>query len=150
MQRIVVGIDGSEHGRRAARWARDLARPIGAQVHLVHAFRPPEMLYAYGMIGEPALPSDEVAHEARLAAERLVAEVQEELGATEPDLDVTATIEQDDPASALLRAAEDADLIVVGTRGFGSFRGLVLGSVGQKLVAHAEVPVTVVPAPTEE
>lgn len=147
MERIIIGIDGSERGKHAALWGLNLAQAVGAEVVLVHAFRPPEMLYAYGMIGEPALPSDEVAHEARTAADNLVADVRELLESRAPEVAVSTIIEQDDPASVLLRAAEQADVIVVGTRGFGSFRGLVLGSVSQKLVAHADVPVTVVPAP---
>jgi nucleotide-binding universal stress UspA family protein len=49
------------------------------------------------------------------------------------------------PARVLLEAASDADLLVIGSRGLGGFRGLLLGSVGQQCTHHAPCPVVIVP-----
>jgi nucleotide-binding universal stress UspA family protein len=59
---------------------------------------------------------------------------------------VTRTVEHDSPARALLARAAAAQLVVVGTRGRGSFRGLVLGSTSQQLLYRSPCPVAVVRA----
>jgi nucleotide-binding universal stress UspA family protein len=63
--------------------------------------------------------------------------------------DVATTWEaiEGNPARALLAASEDADLLVVGSRGHGAFVGALLGSVSHQVVAHARCPVVVVPTP---
>jgi nucleotide-binding universal stress UspA family protein len=61
-----------------------------------------------------------------------------------PDVHVTRVVVHDKPSSALLAHATTAQLVVVGTRGRGAFRGLVLGSTSQHLLHHAPCPVTVV------
>ena len=61
-----------------------------------------------------------------------------------PDVAVTRFVERERPSAALLRHAENARLVVVGTRGRGGFRGLLLGSTSQHLLHHAPCPVAVV------
>jgi nucleotide-binding universal stress UspA family protein len=61
------------------------------------------------------------------------------------DVDLERVVVCDLPARALLDAASDADLLVVGSRGVGGFKGLLLGSVRQQVVQHAPSPVVVVP-----
>ncbi|MCX4618160.1 universal stress protein [Streptomyces viridodiastaticus] len=90
------------------------------------------------------LPSsgDEEALETR-AREDLTRCVEETLGAR-PPADVRTEVHYGTPASVLLRAARDASLLVVGSRGLGGFAGLLLGSVAQHCVQHAACPVVVV------
>ena len=57
---------------------------------------------------------------------------------------VTTLVAEGTAAQALLEAAETADLLVVGSRGHGGFKGLLVGSVSQQCVSHASVPVVVV------
>jgi nucleotide-binding universal stress UspA family protein len=61
---------------------------------------------------------------------------------------VSLRVENDLPTRALLSAAEGAWLLVVGSRGFGGFKGLLLGSVSQQVAHHAHCPVLIVPTPT--
>jgi nucleotide-binding universal stress UspA family protein len=65
-----------------------------------------------------------------------------------PDVEVTTHVVADDrPVRALIRFAERADGLIVGSRGRGGFAGLLLGSVSQQLAQHAPCPVTIVPSP---
>jgi nucleotide-binding universal stress UspA family protein len=85
-------------------------------------------------------------------ASRLVADVvRDELG-DEPPGDVRTSIGRGQAAAVLLDAARQADLLVVGSRGLGGFRGLLLGSVSSKMAAHAPCPVVIVrpAAPQDE
>ena len=61
-----------------------------------------------------------------------------------PGIDIRTVIVEDNPAQALLDAAKDADLLVVGSRGHGGFTEALLGSVGQHCVHHADCPVVVI------
>jgi nucleotide-binding universal stress UspA family protein len=65
------------------------------------------------------------------------------------DVTIEAVVVRGQPAEALLRAAADADLLVVGARGRGGFRSLLLGSVSHQVASHAHIPVTIVPTPRD-
>jgi nucleotide-binding universal stress UspA family protein len=141
-EKILVAIDPSAAAARAVECARKLAKLTGATVILVHAYpKVPDYL------GEPNL-SDTIArhHEnARALLEPFAQSLQK-------DGIVTITeILEGPPADAILRVAEtrDVDLIVMGARGLGSLGSLLLGSVSQKVMAHASCPVMVVRAQVE-
>lgn len=137
MSRIVVGIDTSKDSSRALRWAVEEARLRDAQLELVHAYPTPD-LTALPMV--VTLPSDE---ELRIAATSILDELLDEVGGTE-DLQIIKTVHAGGAASVLTQAAEGADLLVVGARGLGGFRGLLMGSVSQQSVTHSPCPVVVV------
>lgn len=137
MSRIVVGIDASKDSHRALRWAVEEARLRDAALEVVHAYPTPD-LTALPMV--VTLPSDE---ELRAAAISILDEVLAEVGGTE-DLEVIKTVQAGGAASVLTQAAEGADLLVVGARGLGGFRGLLMGSVSQQSVTHSPCPVVVV------
>ncbi|MEU2398134.1 universal stress protein [Streptomyces pseudogriseolus] len=130
--RIVVGVDGSPSSRQALRWAARQAALTGGTV--------PALTSSLGWL--PPSSGDEEALEAR-AREDLTPCVEETLGA-HPSADVRTKVRYGTPASVLLRAARDASLLVVGSRGLGGFAGLLLGSVAQHCVQHAACPVVVV------
>jgi nucleotide-binding universal stress UspA family protein len=65
-------------------------------------------------------------------------------------LTVVGVTHQEHPASALIEASDGADLLVVGSRGLGGFRGLLLGSVGHQCVLHARCPVVIIRPPAED
>jgi nucleotide-binding universal stress UspA family protein len=61
-----------------------------------------------------------------------------------PELVMTTEIVAGDPAHAMIEASRTAQIVVVGSRGRGGFRGLLLGSVSQHLIHHGECPVAIV------
>lgn len=125
--RLVVGLDGSDGSRRALDWTIDLARGAGAEVVAVHA-----------------LGIDATGEDRRRAEEQVRGEWSEPLRAA--GVSHTVHVEWVDPRTALIAAAkEDADLVVVGRRGLGPIRSLLLGSVSGYLVRYAEQPIAVVP-----
>jgi nucleotide-binding universal stress UspA family protein len=137
--RIVVGVDGSEHARRALRWALDEARLRHATVEAVHAWR----WTPAGDLGGLALPVTALEGvEAAAARETL-----DDALAAEPagDVPLERRLVSGAAAHALLDAAKGADLLVVGSRGHGGFTGLLLGSVSQQVSHHAPCPVVIVP-----
>ena len=89
---------------------------------------------------DPALP-DQLQLEAREALERAL----EIAGGLAAGVAMEPVVRLGAPAQVLLDEAQDADLLVVGTRGLGGFRGLLLGSVGQQCAHHAPCPLVIVP-----
>ncbi len=141
MQRIVVGVDGSETASAAFRWATAEAVARGATVVAVHAWHD---VYVGGEY--PAASTMLVPTLYRDAAQGVLdAAVDLEEGG-EPRVTVERVLVHGSPAHALLEAAKGADMIVVGSRGRGGFGGLLLGSVSQQVVHHAPCPVVVIPA----
>ncbi|TVR29763.1 MAG: universal stress protein [Nitriliruptor sp.] len=136
MGRIVVGIDASKDSHRALRWAVEEARLRDADLEVVHAYPTPD-LTALPMV--VTLPSDE---ELRVAATSILDEVLAEVEVGE-DVRVIKTVQAGGAASVLTQVAEGADLLVVGARGLGGFRGLLMGSVSQQSVTHSPCPVVV-------
>lgn len=137
MARIVVGVDSSEVSLKALRWALEEARLRGADVEVVHAFPRPELV---GMTMIVTLPSDE---ELREASEQILDRALDAVGGT-GEVAVTKHVGSGGPASVLVERGRGADLLVIGARGLGGFRGMLLGSVTQQVVAHAPCPVVVI------
>jgi nucleotide-binding universal stress UspA family protein len=138
IERIIIGVDGSEGSGRGMAVCIDLAGPLGAEVIVVHAFEP---LSYVGKV-EPPLDFARI----KLETEQLL---RDEWCSPFADAGIPfrTSVVDADPVHALTdtAAAEQADLIVVGTRGIGGVRGKVLGSVASKLPQHSKVPVVIVP-----
>lgn len=139
MSTIVVGVDGSVGARAALRFALEEARLRGADVRAVAAWHLPASVYA-GAYATPdtALVEQGLETDARDAVTRTVDEIAR--GTT-----VETVVREGQPATVLLDEAKDADLLVVGSRGLGGFRGLLLGSVSQQCAHHASCPLVIVP-----
>lgn len=143
--RVVVGYDGSDASRDAARWAIDAARLRGRSVVLVQALLPPVSTGGLGV----GLPLDVglveqleiAAHEALTAAAE---ELRSSLASTAAPPMIETAVPIGSPSSVLREASEVADMIVIGSRGHGGFAGLLLGSVGAQVAAHADCPVVVI------
>lgn len=136
MSRIVVGIDGSDHARRALRATVEEARWRGADVDVVHAI--PEVAPFLDPIGGPPSPKEELRAAAFEVLDQAVS------GEDTREVRIERIVATGGTAKVLCEAALGADLLVVGSRGLGGFRGLLVGSVTQQVVAHAPCPVLVV------
>ena len=131
---VAVGIDGSDRALDALRWAAEEARIRGARLRIVHA-------WSFLDQGEDHFDPKYGEADAR----RVIDDAVAALGAAAEGLDIEPLPVCDLPARGLLDGAHDADLIVVGARGLGAVKGLVLGSVSGHVVHHAKIPVVVVP-----
>jgi nucleotide-binding universal stress UspA family protein len=137
---IVVGIDGSQSAQVALGFALDEARLRGAAVRAVAAWHVPTT--AYG--GAFAPPADGLLDELQTSARRTLERALTDAG-DHADVEVEPVVREGAPARVLLEEASDADLLVIGSRGLGGFRGLLLGSVSQQCTQHAPCPVVIVP-----
>jgi nucleotide-binding universal stress UspA family protein len=136
-RRIVVGVDESDGAADALRWAVDEAALDGAEVTAV---------MAWGFLDQHHTIVGERFDPAYSENDALAALEDYKVAAIGPDraADAHARLICDLPGPALLDAAAQADLLVVGARGLGGFRGLLLGSVSQHCLHHASTPVAVI------
>ncbi|WP_354638281.1 universal stress protein [Kitasatospora camelliae] len=136
MSRVLTGIDGSPQSAAAARWAAGEAVRRGTGLLILHAW---PWLGTEFAEGTPA-------GDLRPAALRALADTAEEIRRAHPGLSVETMVVGEDPADALLAAAEKQDLLVLGSRGLGGFAGLLVGSVGLAVAARVSVPLVLVRA----
>jgi nucleotide-binding universal stress UspA family protein len=136
---ILVGVDGSPGSRTALQWAAAEAADHGADLVVLTVWERPLL----PPMGSGEVPDHGVPDPSRTATEDLIKVIREELG-DEPPVLVQPRAKQGNAAKVLIEESADADLLVVGPRGHGGFRGLVLGSVSQHVAAYARCPVTVV------
>ncbi|MBZ4019642.1 universal stress protein [Streptomyces purpurogeneiscleroticus] len=135
---ITVGLDGSRESLAAAGWAAREARRRGLPLRLVHAW---EGLTPVDR--EPDLPELAVP---RHWARRILREAEGTLAQRYPDVPVLAEQIAGAPAGALLAAAKEAGMLVLGSRGLGGVAGTLVGSVALATAAHAGCPVALVRA----
>jgi nucleotide-binding universal stress UspA family protein len=140
MAGIVVGVDGSAISQRALDWAaREAAlRQAPLTVLAVHQVAVSN-LTGRAMIAPEDAPEVEAA---RQAAQELTVKTTSQLDSQPSSVTVRAVSGL--PARELVSASQDADLVVVGSRGAGGFAALVMGSVSSQVVAHAACPVVVI------
>jgi len=136
MERILVGVDGSEPSKDALRWAADQARRTGSELQVVFGW---DHNTSHSLVSPvPTLANLEETQ--RRGLQDLVREV---LG-NDPGVNLTLTVVEAHPSSALLGLAKGAELLVVGCRGHGAFAGMLLGSVSLHCATNAACPVVVV------
>jgi nucleotide-binding universal stress UspA family protein len=136
-QPVVLGIDHDHDSRGAVRAAFEFADRLGVGILAVHTWttRRPA-----GDVSIPFLIDwDRVEEDAR----QHLSDVLSFWIKLYPDVDVTEVVDPGKPSRALLRAAEDAQLIVIGNRGRGLLAGVLLGSTGLNLLHHSAIPVMI-------
>lgn len=133
------GFDGSPPAREAVRWSAELARRTEARlrllaVHRRHAF---DHVSAVGAFGTRSVSAE------------LHAQLQERVGALSAelsdDMQVEVSLLEGDPAQTLSKQSEQLDLLVLGSRGYGPLRSVLLGSVSAQVIREAACAVVVVP-----
>ena len=140
--RIVVGVDGSEGGERALRWAAGEAERRGGTVEAVIGWTWDGIDTG---LGTPTNPSG-----AKELAEKTLTRTVTAVTTVYPNVAIAAEAVQAGPATALIRAARDADLLVLGSHGHGRLYHAVVGSVTEECIRAATCPVVVVPVPHRE
>jgi len=153
INRILVPVDGSEHSRKALEFATDIAHKFNASVVLAHVVSTAALLPApVPQVGVPVTPdgvpppvfSAKMAEDmAKLGSELLERQSSE---VEKRGLTVKNVLERGEPVGKILQTAknERCDLIVIGARGLGKMRALLLGSVSDGVVHRAPCPVVVV------
>ena len=136
---VVVGVDGTPVGEAAIAFAFAAADARGVELVAVHTWTDLLLEVAFAG-GADALDFSRLAQQAEEVLGERLAGWREKY----PDVHVTRHVSRERASRALLRYAEAAGLVVVGSRGRGGFRGLLLGSTGQHLLHHAPCPVAVV------
>ncbi len=137
-QRVVVGVDGSGESKTALMFAADHASRTGAALTAIHAWKISSITPGE-LSGARRTVADEIAE-----SERLLAESVAGLAEKYPDVQIERESIPVSPVRALTDASQNAALLAVGSRGRGAFKGLLLGSVSQGLLHHAECPVAIV------
>lgn len=143
MPGIIVGVDGSGHSRRALDWAiheaaiRHTPLTVLTVQQVMRSFWAGPMLYA---------EDTELAEHARKLTQDETDEVLGELADDARPPEVTVLGVPGFPAEEILAVAKDADMIVLGSRGAGGFKKLLMGSVASQVTHHAHIPVVVIPA----
>lgn len=135
---VVVGTDGSKHAQTAVQWAAQHAARHDAPLLIATAASAP---VAYGMGGH--LPQD-FFDALKEEGGRIVDEAADLARATSPNIEVATDVVVDATGPGLLRLSEDAELIVVGTRGLSGIASAFMGSVSSLIARHSACPVVVV------
>lgn len=138
---IIVGVDGSESSISALRQAVWLAKPLGAQVKALTCWNYPSAYtvpYALGNFGY------------KEAAQKVLDGATESAFGLDLPRCLTAHVVQGSARPVLIDASRDAALLVLGRRGFGGFKGLLMGSVSSACTAYAHCPVMIVHAADEQ
>ncbi|MDX5455587.1 MAG: universal stress protein, partial [Rhodococcus sp. (in: high G+C Gram-positive bacteria)] len=132
---VVVGVDGSPQSHRALEWAITEARLRHGHVKVVTAWQFPAT--ALGLKG--------MAQELE-SVERTAHQIQRRtlIGVHLEGVTVTTEVHEGPPASVLINASRDADLLVVGSHGYEGVSALLLGSVSNQIAHHAPCPVLIV------
>ncbi len=138
INKIVVGYDGSEHAKAAIEFLKKLKEFNEAEIHIVTVIDLAQ-LYSYG-VEIPQSVFENIKKHSEDELKKVVEEIKSAGGKA------VAVLIEGSPADAILDYAQkiQADMIVVGSRGLSTFKGLLLGSVSAKLVRESKLPVLVV------
>jgi len=134
---ILLAVDGSKYSHRAIEYAKSLAECYEADLWLVHVFSHTSDLLGYQDF-------EKLYAKRKGAGQAVLDNAQKILGST--TFKVHQELIEGSEAEAILKVAEkhQADLIVMGTRGFGAVKGLLVGSVSRKVIHLSTCPVMVV------
>jgi nucleotide-binding universal stress UspA family protein len=141
---LVVGVDGSPAAQAALRWAVEDARRRGCPVDVISAWHPD-----YGVMIGP-LPAEVFAEVTPQALKAAAQKVVDRAVQGFEGVEIRRILVEGDPKDALVKASEDAELLVVGNRGHSTIVEAILGSVSAYCVHHAACPVVVIREPKVE
>jgi nucleotide-binding universal stress UspA family protein len=137
IKNILLAIDGSEYSNNALSYAANMAETYRATLWLVHDFPHTSDLLGYDDF-------EKLYAKRKCAGQSILDAATELLG--ESAFEIRAELREGPEAESILNFAKNsqADIIVMGTRGMGALKGLLLGSVSRKVIHYALCPVMVV------
>jgi nucleotide-binding universal stress UspA family protein len=142
---IIVGVDGSDTSDGALVWAASYAAREDRPLVIAHALSAIATPDAAGWHFDGGASFAVVYEQWRADGEAIAAAAAAKVAESHGTVGVTTVVEQGDPRQLLLRLAEQASLVVLGSRGRGPFRSLLLGSVTAAVAGRARCPVVVIP-----
>jgi nucleotide-binding universal stress UspA family protein len=145
MSRIVVGFDATPAAEAALAAALEEAKLRNLPLRVVCSWEVPALEYAgtaFAAVPDLSEAAERHAHTVLAAAEALLG--------PDPGVPVETAAVHGHPASVLVDEAKEAVLVVVGTRGASTLKGILIGSVSQALSHHCPVPLLIVPSTLEE
>ena len=139
IQTLGCGFDGSQESQQALAWTTELARAASARLRVLSVYEPtlPASLAVGGGLATASI-NDVLRRERHQELEQAVA-------ALDPDIDASDKLLEGGARELLTRESGELDLLVVGSRGYGPLRAVLLGSVSSALVRSARSPLVVVP-----
>ena len=142
-KQIVVGVDGSPASRAALEWAGEEAVGHGSELVVLTAWLPTPPPLAGTSSTLPTHGAIDAREDARETAKELLMETIRDVLGEDPPVLVHPQVKEGHAAKLLIDLSEDADVLVVGSRGHGGFAGMLLGSVSQHVAAYAKCTVVV-------
>ena len=143
--RIVVGVEGSGGAKAALGWAINEAKIRDARIEVVTAYAPTFIATSVDFNYVPVDTLD-IKEQIQNMQKEVVDSV---VDSVDDSVELECQLIKGRAADTLIKAAEGADMLVVGSRGRGGFKGLLLGSVSHQIVQHCPCPVVIVRS-TEE
>lgn len=149
-QKLLVPVDYSAGSRRALDLAIRLAAQLDAELHILHVWElmphPPKGIRVHTPDGQSQLLTELIQSNAEGEMKAFLADVK-----FPPGVRATHAIESGEPSRRIVEAAKGGgfDMIVIGTEGKGALAQVVLGSVAERVLRHAGVPVVMMPRPAE-
>lgn len=135
---VVVGVDGSAASTGAVAYAANTAAKRGVPLVVVTTYTMPAAMFAEGMV-PPQPVYDELEKECGPIVEQAEATARE----VAPDVQISHAVVEGNPSQVLIDYSRRAKMIVLGSRGLGGIKGMVLGSVSAAVASHAFCPVVV-------
>jgi len=137
LKKVLLAFDGSRGSWRALEWAAGLVRLVGAELVAVTVVKPPEFSSSISEVEEFYEDAEKYY---RPEIEKL-----QEYG-RQSGVEIKTVFLRGHPAESIVKYAIDRrfDLIVMGTRGLGGFKSMIIGSVAQKVTSYSQVPVTII------
>jgi nucleotide-binding universal stress UspA family protein len=137
---VIVGVDGSSASVAALAWAARYAEATGADLIAMLAWHYPSVAGGPPVGVAPEAVTSQVEKSRYDILDKAIGDAC----AGRPSVRVQRKVVYGHPAQALIDESKDASLLVVGSKGYGGFRGMMLGSISTHCVSHASCPVTVV------
>ena len=142
---IIVGVEGSGGAKQALRWAINEAKLRDAKIEVVTAYTSTFVSTASDVNYTP-VETINLQEQIQEMQKEVVDSVLDSLDSKSDIPEIECKLIKGRPANALISAAESVDMLVVGSRGRGGFKGLLLGSVSHQIVQHSKCPVVIVPS----